>query len=311
MNRNEILTAIFEEMLVIEHIGKGHFKHTQKHILRSLVKGAIARYQIGYEGALDLIRDEIYFVAWKAIKKFENDYTIGELEIILEQLQNEDENAPKTEAKIYLKSIKKYVELNCRNYLLPDSRKDENRQMMDVFTEATDFTGLDYLISTSIDEENKMSHFMEWCLENWQSVLTKKQVEFMKQLGQEEVKELSALDRKNKARREKNMRERISMRLMDKYSKIYDGNRRYNEALGAVHKLEWILEQEDFTKALLDNYEKDYIIAAIYDHVAIDKIQTFNRCVKNGQEVPSDVLKAHRVALFKALKQSYNMVEGE
>ena len=294
MNRNEILTAIFEEMLVIEHIGKGHFKHTQKHILRSLVKGAIARYQIEYEGALDLIRDEIYFVAWKAIKKFENDYTIGELEIILEQLRDEDENAPKIEAKIYLKSIKKYVELNCRNYLLSDSRKDENRQMMDVFTEATDFTGLDYLISTSIDEENKMSHFMEWCLENWQSVLTKKQVEFMKQLGQE-----------------KKMRDRISARLMDKYSKIYDGNRRYNEALGAVHKLEWILEQEDFTRALLDNYETDYIIAAIYDHVAIDKIQTFNRCVKNGQEVPSDVLKAHRVALFKALKQSYNMVEGE
>ena len=183
--------------------------------------------------------------------------------------------------------------------------------MMDVFTEATDFTGLDYLISTSIDEENKMSHFMEWCLENWQSVLTKKQVEFMKQLGQEEVKELSAVERKNKLTREKKMRDRISARLMDKYSKIYDGNRRYNEALGAVHKLEWILEQEDFTRALLDNYETDYIIAAIYDHVAIDKIQTFNRCVKNGQEVPSDVLKAHRVALFKALKQSYNMVEGE
>ena len=45
--------------------------------------------------------------------------------------------------------------------------------------------------------------------------------------------------------------------------------------------------------------------------MAIDKIQTFNRCVKNGQDVPADVLKAHRVALFKALKQSYNMVEGE
>ena len=287
MKRNEILTAIFEEMLVIEHIGKGHFKHTQKHILRSLVKGAIARYQIEYEGALDLIRDEIYFVAWKAIKKFENDYTIGELKIILEQLQNEDENAPKIEAKIYLKSIKKYVELNCRNYLLSDSRKDENRQMIDVFTEATDFTGLDYLISTSVDEENKMSHFMEWCLENWQLVLTKKQVEFMNQLGQEEVKELSAVERKNKLTREKKMRDRISARLMNKYSKIYDGNRRYNEALGAVHRLEWILEQEDFTRALLDNYETDYVIAAIYDHVAIDKIQTFNRCVRNGQDVPS------------------------
>ena len=311
MNRNEILTAIFEEMLVIEHLGKGHFKHTQKHILRSLVKGAIARYQIEYEGALDLIRDEIYFVVWKAIKKFENDYTIGELKIILEQLQNEDENAPKIEAKIYLKSIKKYVELNCRNYLLSDSRKDENRQMIDVFTEATDFTGLDYLISTSIDEENKISHFMEWCLENWQLVLTKRQVEFMNQLGQEEVKELSAVERKNKLTREKKMRDRISARLMNKYSKIYDGNRRYNEALGAVHRLEWILEQEDFTRALLDNYETDFIIAAIYDHVAIDKIQTFNRCVRNGQDVPADVLKAHRVALFKALKQSYDMVEGE
>lgn len=311
MNRNEILTAIFEEMLVIEHLGKGHFKHTQKHILRSLVKGAIARYQIEYEGALDLIRDEIYFVVWKAIKKFENDYTIGELKIILEQLQNEDENAPKIEAKIYLKSIKKYVELNCRNYLLSDSRKDENRQMIDVFTEATDFTGLDYLISTSIDEENKMSHFMEWCLENWQLVLTKRQVEFMNQLGQEEVKELSAVERKNKLTREKKMRDRISARLMNKYAKIYDGNRRYNEALGAIHRLEWILEQEDFTRALLDNYETDFIIAAIYDHVAIDKIQTFNRCVKNGQDVPADVLKAHRVALFKALKQSYDMVEGE
>lgn len=311
MNRNEILTAIFEEMLVIEHLGKGQFKHTQKHILRSLVKGAIARYQIEYEGALDLIRDEIYFVAWKAIKKFENDYTIGELKIILEQLQNEDENAPKIEAKIYLKSIKKYVELNCRNYLLSDSRKDENRQMIDVFTEATDFTGLDYLISTSIDEENKMSHFMEWCLENWQLVLTKRQVEFMNQLGQEEVKELSAVERKNKLTREKKMRDRISARLMNKYAKIYDGNRRYNEALGAIHRLEWILEQEDFTRALLDNYETDFIIAAIYDHVAIDKIQTFNRCVKNGQDVPADVLKAHRVALFKALKQSYDMVEGE
>ena len=311
MNRNEILTAIFEEMLVIEHLGKGHFKHTQKHILRSLVKGAIARYQIEYEGALDLIRDEIYFVVWKAIKKFENDYTIGELKIILEQLQNEDENAPKIEAKIYLKSIKKYVELNCRNYLLSDSRKDENRQMIDVFTEATDFTGLDYLISTSIDEENKMSHFMEWCLENWQLVLTKRQVEFMNQLGQEEVKELSAVERKNKLTREKKMRDRISARLMNKYAKIYNGNRRYNEALGAIHRLEWILEQEDFTRALLDNYETDFIIAAIYDHVAIDKIQTFNRCVRNGQDVPADVLKAHRVALFKALKQSYDMVEGE
>ena len=183
--------------------------------------------------------------------------------------------------------------------------------MIDVFTEATDFTGLDYLISTSIDEENKMSHFMEWCLENWQLVLTKRQVEFMNQLGQEEVKELSAVERKNKLTREKKMRDRISARLMNKYSKIYDGNRRYNEALGAVHRLEWILEQEDFTRALLDNYETDFIIAAIYDHVAIDKIQTFNRCVRNGQDVPADVLKAHRVALFKALKQFYNMVEGE
>ncbi len=310
MNREQILEQIMLEMVEIKHVEKGQFRHNHKHVMATLVKESIAKYDIEWEGASDIIRDEVYYVVWKAINKFNNDYTIGELELILEQLKGSDESKTK-ELRTYLNSLKKYVQMNIRNYLLPEGRKDENRRMIDVITESTDFDGLDYLVSYSIDEDSKMSHFMEWCLENWQTVLTTKQVNYMNGLEQETTDEdLTMLEKKNKYIREKNMRNRISKRLLDRYNSIYCGNRTYNEALGAIHKIENILERADFVRAVLDNHETDYIIDAIYSHVAIADIKVFNHCTHNLIDVPADVQRQYRVALFRKLKELYAKVEN-
>lgn len=306
--REMLLEEIYKEMLDIEYLGQGKFKHKHYHIMSSFVKSSIAKYSLDWSE--DIIRDECYFVIWKAIKKFEHDYTIGELELLLKQMRCSDTEGDKQELRIYLNSLKSYAELNIRNYLLSDSRKGKDRKMLDVFTEATDFTGIEYLMSHEEFVEKKPSHFAEWCVENMEQILTPTQLDFMNNIFKEqEPKELTKYEAQLKSNREYKTRNRIANRFLKYYHKEFEGNVRQNELKGAAQRIEMLLNHEDFVNALLDYEEVDYLIDAIYDYVAIEDIKKFNKAVKNCEEVPAEVIKAYRVALFKKLKSIYQELE--
>ncbi len=306
-NREMILEEIYKEMLEIEYLGQGKFKHKHYHIMSSFVRSSVAKYSLDWPA--DIIRDECYFMIWKAIKKFEHDYTIGELELILKQMRCSDIEGDRQELRIYLQSLKSYAEKNIRNYLLSDSRKGKDRKMLDVITEATDFTGIEYLMSHEEFIEKKPSHFAEWCVENMEEILTKKQVEFMNNIFQEKPVELTPYEAKLKYNREYKYRNRISDKFLKAYNKEFTGNARQNELKGAAERIEMLLNHEDFVSALSDYEEVDYLIEAIYDYVAIEDIKKFNKAIKECEEVSAETIKAYRVALFKKLKSIYQELE--
>ncbi len=303
--KNNILSQFMEALVEINHVEKGRFKYNNHSIASSLTRSCIGKYSL--EWSSDIIRDEVYYCIWRALTVIGEHYSEQELNDLLGMFLKGSRDY---EINLFLNRVKQHAALDIKKYMINSTKRASDGSYIDIISVATDFQDLDYLFGEfTIEEEQTNNHFAKWFIENKNTILTKKQKEYIN--GEKIIPEceMDAKMRRNNQVNSWRMRQRIAQRALDKYTEQFPIDNIEAEYQEQINTIEAILEHENFVGCLLSNHEKDVVIDAIYDNVSKDDIKTFNRNTKAKQEVPAEVQKAYRVALFKKLKKLYDKVE--
>ena len=306
--KNTVLEQIFNEMIKVEHVARGHFKYYHKGILSSLVVSCQRKYMVEIND-LNIIKDEVYYCVWHAMKKIGEDYTVEQLEQILAEYKVDSTSLL---VNTFFARVKAYAALDIKKYLINPTKRSSAGDYINMITISTDIYEFENLFKDfdTIEKPESNNHFNKWFLENRFSLLTKKQNEY---INGENVKPDAGLTEKDKNNLRVNswrMRQRISKRVLDKYNSEFPLDNRAAEIKTQIELLENILSGD--LVSLVNTYqESDIIIDSIYDYVNKESIVKFNKAVKSNEPVPADVIKEYRAALFKTLRKLYDKQESK
>ena len=306
--KNTVLEQIFNEMIKVEHVARGHFKYYHKGILSSLVVSCQRKYMVEIND-LNIIKDEVYYCVWHAMKKIGEDYTVEQLEQILAEYKVDSTSLL---VNTFFARVKAYAALDIKKYLINPTKRSSAGDYINMITISTDIYEFENLFKDfdTIEKPESNNHFNKWFLENRFSLLTKKQNEY---INGENVKPDAGLTEKDKNNLRVNswrMRQRISKRVLDKYNSEFPLDNRAAEIKTQIELLENILSGD--LVSLVNTYqESDIIIDSIYDYVSKESIVKFNRAVKSNEPVPAEVIKEYRAALFKTLRKLYDKQESK
>ena len=306
--KNTVLEQIFNEMIKVEHVARGHFKYYHKGILSSLVVSCQRKYMVEIND-LNIIKDEVYYCVWHAMKKIGEEYTVEQLEQILAEYKVDSTSLL---VNTFFARVKAYAALDIKKYLINPTKRSSAGDYINMITISTDIYEFESLFKDfdTIEKPESNNHFNKWFLENRFSLLTKKQNEY---INGENVKPDAGLTEKDKNNLRVNswrMRQRISKRVLDKYNSEFPLDNRAAEIKTQIELLENILSGD--LVSLVNTYqESDIIIDSIYDYVNKESIVKFNRAVKSNEPVPADVIKEYRAALFKTLRKLYDKQESK
>ena len=306
--KNTVLEQIFNEMIKVEHVARGHFKYYHKGILSSLVVSCQRKYMVEIND-LNIIKDEVYYCVWHAMKKIGEDYTVEQLEQILAEYKVDSTSLL---VNTFFARVKAYAALDIKKYLINPTKRSSTGDYINMITISTDIYEFENLFKDfdTIEKPESNNHFNKWFLENRFSLLTKKQNEY---INGENIKPDAGLTEKDKNNLRVNswrMRQRISKRVLDKYNSEFPLDNRAAEIKTQIELLENILSGD--LVSLVNTYqESDIIIDSIYDYVSKESIVKFNRAVKANEPVPAEVIKEYRAALFKTLRKLYDKQESK
>ena len=306
--KNTVLEQIFNEMIKVEHVARGHFKYYHKGILSSLVVSCQRKYMVEIND-LNIIKDEVYYCVWHAMKKIGEDYTVEQLEQILAEYKVDSTSLL---VNTFFARVKAYAALDIKKYLINPTKRSSAGDYINMITISTDIYEFESLFKDfdTIEKPESNNHFNKWFLENRFSLLTKKQNEY---INGENIKPDAGLTEKDKNNLRVNswrMRQRISKRVLDKYNSEFPLDNRAAEIKTQIELLENILSGD--LVSLVNTYqESDIIIDSIYDYVNKESIVKFNRAVKANEPVPAEVIKEYRAALFKTLRKLYDKQESK
>lgn len=306
--KNQVLEQIFNEMIKVEHVGRGHFKYYHKGILSSLVVSCQRKYMVEIND-LNIIKDEVYYCVWHAMKKISEDYTVEQLEQILAEYKVDSTSLL---VNTFFARVKAYAALDIKKYLINPTKRSSTGDYINMITISTDIYEFESLFKDfdTIEKPESNNHFNKWFLENRFSLLTKKQNEY---INGENIKPDAGLTEKDKNNLRVNswrMRQRISKRVLDKYNSEFPLDNRAAEIKTQIELLENILSGD--LVSLVNTYqESDIIIDSIYDYVSKESIVKFNKAVRTNEPVPADVIKEYRTALFKTLRKLYDKQESK
>ena len=306
--KNTVLEQIFNEMIKVEHVARGHFKYYHKGILSSLVVSCQRKYMVEIND-LNIIKDEVYYCVWHAMKKIGEEYTVEQLEQILAEYKVDSTSLL---VNTFFARVKAYAALDIKKYLINPTKRSSAGDYINMITISTDIYEFESLFKDfdTIEKPESNNHFNKWFLENRFSLLTKKQNEY---INGENVKPDAGLTEKDKNNLRVNswrMRQRISKRVLDKYNSEFPLDNRAAEIKTQIELLENILSGD--LVSLVNTYqESDIIIDSIYDYVNKESIVKFNKAVKSNEPVPADVIKEYRAALFKTLRKLYDKQESK
>ena len=258
---------------------------------------------------LNIIKDEVYYCVWHAMKKISEDYTVEQLEQILAEYKVDSTSLL---VNTFFARVKAYAALDIKKYLINPTKRSSAGDYINMITISTDIYEFENLFKDfdTIEKPESNNHFNKWFLENRFSLLTKKQNEY---INGENVKPDAGLTEKDKNNLRVNswrMRQRISKRVLDKYNSEFPLDNRAAEIKTQIELLENILSGD--LVSLVNTYqESDIIIDSIYDYVNKESIVKFNKAVKSNEPVPADVIKEYRTALFKTLRKLYDKQESK
>lgn len=241
----------------------------------------------------DIIRDETYASIYEILLKVANDYTVEELEQILEDVHTKKLIITNSFlSSVYKLSVFK-VKFNLSGFrrgskgMLPSMNYTE-------YTEDTLNNYPEYNYGLHIDNpEEDINFFQRFFNENKEQFLTKKQLAF--------IEDESQIKGKNRGQ----YRRRIYDSTLKAYNALFDSDDdRTNEIRTQITIIEDLLDSENFVQEYIRVRDKSFIIDAITTHVDMPTMKAFN--LGNRDQ---GIIKKYRVALFKKLDELNNLLD--
>ena len=241
----------------------------------------------------EIIRDETYASIYEILLKVANDYTVEELEQILEDVHTKKLIITNSFlSSVYKLSVFK-VKFNLSGFrrgskgMLPSMNYTE-------YTEDTlnNYPEHNYGLHVDNPEEN-INFFQRFFNENKEQFLTKKQLAF--------IEDESQIKGKNRGQ----YRRRIYDSTLKAYNALFDSDDdRINEIRTQITIIENLLDSENFVQEYIRVRDKSFIIDAITTHVDMPTMRAFNLGNRDNETI-----KKHRVALFKKLDELNNLLD--
>ena len=241
----------------------------------------------------EIIRDETYGSIYEILLKVANDYTVEELEQILEDVHTKKLIITNSFlSSVYKLSVFK-VKFNLSGFrrgskgMLPSMNYTE-------YTEDTlnNYPEYNYGLHVDNPEEN-INFFQRFFNENKEQFLTKKQLAF--------IEDESQIKGKNRGQ----YRRRIYDSTLKAYNALFDSDDdRINEIRTQITIIENLLDSENFVQEYIRVRDKSFIIDAITTHVDMPTMRAFNLGNRDNETI-----KKHRVALFKKLDELNNLLD--
>ncbi len=241
----------------------------------------------------DIIRDETYASIYEILLKVANDYTVEELEQILEDVHTKKLIITNSFlSSVYKLSVFK-VKFNLSGFrrgskgMLPSMNYTE-------YTEDTLNNCPEYNYGLHVDSpEESINFFQRFFNENKEQFLTKKQLAF--------IEDESQIKGKNRGQ----YRRRIYDSTLKAYNALFDSDDdRTNEIRTHITIIENLLDSENFVQEYIRVRDKSFIIDAITTHVDMPTMKAFNLGNRDNETI-----KKYRVALFKKLDELNKLLD--
>lgn len=288
----EILIIDLQEENATEESQTIKFKHYNKNLVAKVAAAARPKYTL--EWSADIIRDEVYATVYESMQAIAANMELEEISL----------NNPEFAGSVYNMAM-----LKLKGYLIPESKKSKGEviKMQEVAAsqlgdneEGQALTIEDILAGQDVNvlmgaKQEKMNHFLNWFNNNKSKILTKKQIEF--------IKDQSNYTDKDKSYK---MRKRIAERVSRAYQEQYGAvSPRIANLMDQENILEEILEAKSF-RAAYDKYkDEDFIIDAITEYINLEYLQAFNKGTND-----LNTIRAMRIALYKKLGEVITMIEA-
>ena len=263
------------------------FKHNHNQLVNAVIRNVSPLCSRDWED-FTIIRDESIATIWQTMNKISHDFTESELLDIFRDMD-------KKELPITHKFFSATYKLSC---LTTKCALSGHRRSSGTMVPA--FSNVEYndealnSIGVATDEhtEANICFFLRWFEQNKESILTRRQLEFLNDESTVSDKNISSY------------KKRIYNATLTAFQKEFtDTDNRINELQDQIKTIERILESKDFPAQIIKHRDKSYINDALTSYVDLPIMQRFNR----GDYSP-EVLKQYRVSLFKALNNINNLL---
>jgi hypothetical protein len=263
------------------------FKHNHNQLVNAVIRNVSPLCSRDWED-FTIIRDESIATIWQTMNKISHDFTESELLDIFRDMD-------KKELPITHKFFSATYKLSC---LTTKCQLSGHRRSSGTMVPA--FSNVEYNdealnsigIATDEHTEANICFFLRWFEQNKESILTRRQLEFLNDESTVSDKNISSY------------KKRIYNATITAFQKEFtDTDNRINELQDQVKTIERILESKDFPAQIIKYRDKSYINDALTSYVDLPIMQRFNR----GDYSP-EVLKQYRVSLFKALNNINNLL---
>lgn len=263
----------------------------------------------------DIPASEAYASIIEAMHHIAKDYSIEQLETVLEGVETNSEVT-----KIFLGRVKEYATFLIKKYLTSSSKKDRNgkligREVADMVTSDDEGNVVSFIegqSSTSAGTRDAVIELfggdyhdsrVDWIVDNLDSIFTKNQCEYLRGTKQKEM------TKQDKSKIRKNMQNRLLKALEKEFGTI---NHRLISLRAEIRKIESILEAKDFVKALFNNVssERETMgkVTVVDEALAEFCSPTDMRKFRTADVITPELIKPLRVALFKKLG---DLIEAE
>lgn len=288
----EILIIDLQEENATEDSQTIKFKHYNNEVVATVFAAAKPKYI--KEWPADIVRDEVYATVYESMKIIAENMDLEEITLDNPAFTGAVYNMAMLKLKSRLTNRTKetksgIIEMN--EIAASQLGVNEDGQALtieDILSGANVF-----VLMGAIDE--KMNHFIQWFDSNKNTILTKKQREFL-----EDQSNYTDKDKSYKMR--KRISERVSRAYEEQYGQV---SPRIAVLKDQQRILEEILEAKSF-RAAYDKYkDNSFIIDAVSEYVALNYLQAFNKGSNN-----TDTIRAMRIALFKKLGEVISMIEA-
>lgn len=294
--KKQLIDKMFENMLNIniydtETAKDGkfvHYKYRNCLTINNVIKKCTALCSQDYPQ--DIIRDEAYCSCYEVMRKLASEYTIKELETILADINkgNEYITCMFLSRTYYLATYA--VKANLSGY-----RKTKGGKLK--YYDTIEYTE-DNLNCNTIDDifndSNIKNGFLKWFEQNKNSILTKKQLEFLNDPTE-------ATSKGNAS----HYRRRIKEASLNAYHNEFNGsdNDRVNAILSDIKLLTQLVNSKSFITDFKANQDNDLIIDILSDmplkivqafnkgHYTLEVLETYKKYLENKlNQLKNDVL---------------------
>lgn len=296
--KKEILDDIFNELVKISVIEYPEMKdkrtidtrYSNHQTVNAITKKCSALCLRDYD--FSILRDQVYESVYSTMLKISKDFNEQQLIDILGDIHTK--NLPETNS--FLVSVYK-LGIFSTKMALSGSRRSS--QGMILVPDAVEYTEevlnreCNIIVDNNVDVDADISFFLQWYHEHKDSILTKKQLQY--------INDPSTINDKNKS----SMQKRIYKNVLAAFEKEFDSkDDKVNQLNSQIRTIEKILDAKDFVKTYTKFRDKSYIVDAITSFVSMPTMKAFNT-----GNYTKEVIKEYRVALFKKLNNLNILLE--